>query len=395
MNKKTIRDYDYRGKRTLIRVDFNVPVDASGEITDDTRIRMALPTVRHLLDAGARLIVMTHFGRPKNGPEPKFALDIIARKFQELLGKPVRKMDQVVGPQVEKAVSELKDGEVILLENVRFEAGETKNDPELSIKLAAMGDMYVNDAFGSCHRAHCSTEGIAHHLPSAAGFLLEKEIEALATVIENPDRPFVAMIGGAKISSKIGVVKHLLGKADSIVIGGGMAFTFLKAQGISIGNSLCEDDQLEVARETMEAAKARGVNLILPDDAVAGSKFAADAEHRIVDINDIPDGWLGMDIGPRTIERISGILETAGTVVWNGPMGVFEMEAFSAGTFAIARKIAQVKARAVIGGGDSVAAINLSGVADKIYHISTGGGASLEMLEGITLPGIAAIADKQ
>jgi len=291
-------------------------------------------------------------------------------------------------------VAAMKDGDVILLENVRFEAGETKNNPELSKKMADLAEMYVNDAFGSCHRAHCSTAGVADHLPSAAGFLLEKEIEALATVIENPKRPFVAMIGGAKISSKIGVVKHLLSKADAIVIGGGMAFTFLKAQGIGIGASLCEDDQLSVASETLAAAKEKGVDFILPDDVVIGDKFQADADHRVVDINQIPDGWLGMDIGPKSVERIFAVLEKAGTIVWNGPMGVFEMEAFSQGTFAVARKIAEVSAKAVIGGGDSVAAINQSGVADKIYHISTGGGASLEMLEGITLPGIAAIADK-
>lgn len=394
MNKKTIRDYDYRGKRTLIRVDFNVPTDDAGNITDDTRITAALPTINHLVDSGARLIVMTHFGRPKNGPDPKYALDRIATRFSERLGRPVKKLDKVVGPEVEAAVAAMKDGDVVLLENVRFEPGETKDDPALTEKMAALAELYVNDAFGSSHRAHCSTHGVARALPSAAGFLLEKEIEALGAVVEAPEKPFTAMIGGAKVSSKIGVIKHLMNLADTIVIGGGMAFTFLKAQGLPIGKSLCEDDFLQVAKDAMAEAKRRNVRFILPSDVVIADAFENGANRRTVDAGDIPDGWIGMDIGPRTIAEIEADLDRAAMVVWNGPMGVFEMENFSQGTFAIAKKLATVKAKAVIGGGDSVAAVNQAGVADSIYHISTGGGASLEMLEGQELPGIAALTDR-
>lgn len=394
MNKKTIRDYDYRGKRTLVRVDFNVPTDDSGNITDDTRITAALPTIRYLMAAGARLIVMTHFGRPKNGPDPKYSLDKIAVRFSECLGKSVKKLDAVVGFSVEAAVAAMADGDVVLLENVRFEPGETRDDPALTAKMAALGDLYVNDAFGSSHRAHCSTHGVARVLPSAAGFLLEKEIEVLGDIVESPTKPFTAMIGGAKVSTKIAVIKNLLNLADTIVIGGGMAFTFLKAMGMSIGKSLCEDEFLGVAREAMEEARHRNVKFILPTDLVIADAFDNDANRKTVHAGAIPAGWIGMDIGPATIAEIEANLDKASTVVWNGPMGVFEMENFSHGTFAVARKLALVKAKTIIGGGDSVAAVNQAGVADSIYHISTGGGASLEMLEGQELPGIAALADR-
>jgi phosphoglycerate kinase len=336
---------------------------------------------------------MSHFGRPKNGPEDKFRLNAIGIRLQQLLGKEVNKLDHVIGPQVEKAVSEMKDRDIILLENVRFEPGETKNDPELSKKMASLGEIFVNDAFGSCHRAHCSTAGIAEYLPTAAGFLLHKEIEAFDLILENPERPFVAMIGGAKVSSKIGVIKKLMDLADVIIIGGGMAFTFYKALGYGIGSSLCEDEYIETAREAMDQAREKGIEFILPPDAVIADKFHEDSKTRIVDVREIPENWMGLDIGPESIEVIKKTLAQARTIVWNGPMGVFEIEKFSKGTFEIAAAVADSQARAIVGGGDSVAAVNKSGQADRIYHISTGGGASLEMLEGKELPGIAAVSD--
>jgi 3-phosphoglycerate kinase len=393
MAKKSVKDFDFSGKKTLLRVDFNVPVDKSGNITDDTRIASALPTIKYLIDNNARLIIMSHFGRPKNGPEDKFRLNAIGIRLQQLLGKEVNKLDHVIGPQVEKAVSEMKDRDIILLENVRFEPGETKNDPELSKKMASLGEIFVNDAFGSCHRAHCSTAGIAEYLPTAAGFLLHKEIEAFDLILENPERPFVAMIGGAKVSSKIGVIKKLMDLADVIIIGGGMAFTFYKALGYGIGSSLCEDEYIETAREAMDQAREKGIEFILPPDAVIADKFHEDSKTRIVDVREIPENWMGLDIGPESIEVIKKTLAQARTIVWNGPMGVFEIEKFSKGTFEIAAAVADSQARAIVGGGDSVAAVNKSGQADRIYHISTGGGASLEMLEGKELPGIAAVSD--
>lgn len=394
MNKKGLKDFNFSGKRTLVRVDFNVPVDKEGNITDATRIVMALPTIKYLVEKRAKVIVMSHFGRPKNGPEDKFKLNKIAEKFSELLGKKVKKLDKVIGPEVKGAVMAMNEGDVILLENVRFETGETKNNPKLSKELADLGELFVNDAFGSCHRAHCSTAGIAMHLPTAAGFLLEKEIEAFSSILTTPEKPFVAMIGGAKVSSKIGVIKTLLDLADTIIIGGGMAFTFYKALGYEIGNSLCEEDYLEVAKDAMEEANKKGVNLVLPPDVVIADKFSENSNIRTVDAQNITTGWLGLDIGEKSIRMITMLLSEAKTIVWNGPMGVFEMKKFSKGTFDVAEAVAASPAKAVVGGGDSVAAVNQSGVADRIYHISTGGGASLEMLEGKELPGIAAVDDK-
>ena len=390
MNKKTIRDVDVRGKRVLVRVDFNVPLDA-GAVTDDTRIRAALPTIQYLLDRDAIVILASHLGRPKGAPMPEFVMDPVARRLSELLGRPVRKLDDSAGPQVEAAVGEARPGDVLVLENTRFHPGETKNDPGYARQLAALAELYVNDAFGSAHRAHASTEGVAHYLPAVAGFLMEKEIEFLGGALSAPRRPFVAILGGAKISDKIGVIQNLLGQVESLLIGGGMANTFLKAQGYHVGESLVEDGSLEVARDLLAQA---GDRLVLPVDAVVADRFDADALSQIIPVGDVPSGWRILDVGPRTLELFRKRLEGARTVVWNGPMGVFEFPRFARGTEAVAQMLAALPdAVTIVGGGDSVAAIQDAGLDGKMSHISTGGGASLEFLEGRTLPGVAALLD--
>jgi phosphoglycerate kinase len=388
--KKTIRDIDIKGKKVLVRVDFNVPLNETG-VGDDTRIRAALPTIQYLLDGGAAVILCSHLGRPKGGPDPKYSLRPVAEHLSSLIRRPIKFSSDCIGPVAKEAAEELKPGEVLMLENTRFHAEEEKNDVEMARQLASLADLYVNDAFGTAHRAHASTEGVTHFLPAVAGFLLEKEIKYLGQVIANPQRPFVAIMGGAKISDKIGVIKNLLTRADAILIGGGMANTFMKAQGLAVADSLVEDDSLEIARALFEEA---GGKIHLPVDMVVANQFAADAESKTLKVQDVPDGWRILDIGPETVKAFRAIIATARTVVWNGPMGVFEFPKFAEGTFGVAKAVADSAAVSVIGGGESVAAIQQSGLADKITHISTGGGASLEMLEGLELPGVAALLDK-
>jgi phosphoglycerate kinase len=389
-NKKTIEDIDVSGKKVLVRVDFNVPVK-EGQVGDDTRIRAALPTIQYLLDKGAAVILMSHLGRPKGEPNPKYTLRPVAEHLGKKLGKEVKFAPAAVGSEAEQAAAGLQPGEVLLLENTRYYAGEEKNDAELSRQLAALGDVYVNDAFGTAHRAHSSTEGVAKHLPAVAGYLMEKEIRYLGEAVANPERPFVAILGGAKISDKIGVIRNLLEKADQILIGGGMANTFFKAQGYPVADSLVQDDALETARQLLEEG---GTKLRLPVDVVIADKFEEGAESKVIPMGPVPDGWRILDIGPETIENYKKVIADAKTVVWNGPMGVFEFPAFAKGTFAIAEAVATSDAVSIVGGGESVAAVQESGMADKITHISTGGGASLEMLEGLELPGLAALQDK-
>ena len=389
-NKKTVKDIDVKGKKVLVRVDFNVPLKDNG-VGDDTRIRAALPTIEYLLEKGAAVILCSHLGRPKGGPDPKYSMRPVADYLSGLLKKPVAFAADCIGPEAEKAAKDLKPGEVLLLENTRFHPEEEKNDMDMAKQLASLADIFVNDAFGTAHRAHASTEGVTHFLPSVAGFLLEKEIKYLGQAIADPKRPFVAIMGGSKISDKIGVIKNLLTKADSILIGGGMANTFFKAQGYPVADSLVEDDALETAKELL---KLGGQKLRLPVDVVLGDKFDAEAAVKTMPVGAIPDGWRILDIGPETVKAYGKVVEAAGTVVWNGPMGVFEFPKFAVGTFGVAKAIAASKAVSIIGGGDSVAAIQESGLADQITHISTGGGASLEMLEGLELPGVAALMDK-
>ncbi len=389
-NKKTVRDIDVKGKKVFVRVDFNVPVK-DGVVGDDTRIRAALPTIQYLLDHGAAVILASHLGRPKGGPDPKYSLKPVADYLANLLGKPVAFAEDCIGPAAEAAAAALKPGEVLVLENTRFHPEEEKNDEGMSRALAKLADVYVNDAFGTAHRAHASTAGIAAFLPAVAGFLLEKEIKYLGQAIDDPKRPFVAILGGAKISDKIGVIKNLLKKADTILIGGGMANTFFKAQGYPMGDSLVEEEALETARELLAEGKDK---IRLPVDVVIADKFDAEAESRVMPVGPVPEGWRILDIGPETVAAYAKVISGAGTVVWNGPMGVFEFPRFAEGTFGIAKAVASSGAISVIGGGESVAAINQSGLADKITHISTGGGASLEMLEGLELPGVAALLDK-
>ncbi len=393
LNKKGLRDIDVRGKRVLCRVDFNVPME-HGAITDDTRIRAALPTIQYLTDQGARVILASHLGRPKGKPEDKYRLDAVGRHLAELLGQPVTKLDDCLGEGVRSAIAEIGDGDVVLLENVRFYPGEEKNDPEMAKELASLADIFVNDAFGAAHRAHASTEGVAHFLPAVAGFLLEKEIRFLGQVVQNPDRPFAAVIGGAKVSDKIGVIENLIEKVDFLIIGGGMANTFLRAWGYQTGQSLVEEDKVGLAGELLQKAAARGVKLILPADLIVADEFKADANKKVVGAGAIPEGWMALDIGPKSVGEFSRALAAAKTVVWNGPMGVFEMPAFAEGTMGVARAMAGVKGTTVVGGGDSVAALEASGLAASMTHISTGGGASLEFLEGKELPGIASLQDK-
>jgi len=389
-NKKTVEDIDVKGKKVLVRVDFNVPLKDSG-VGDDTRIRAALPTIEYLLKNGAAVILCSHLGRPKAGPDPKYSLKPVADYLAGLLKKPVAFASDCIGPEAEKAAKALKPGDVLVLENTRFHPEEEKNDMGMAKQLASLADIFVNDAFGTAHRAHASTEGVTHFLPSVAGFLLEKEIKYLGQAIADPKRPFVAIMGGSKISDKIGVIKNLLTKADTILIGGGMANTFFKAQGYPVADSLVEDDALETAKDLL---KIGGQKLRLPVDVVLGDKFDADAAVKTIPVGPIPDGWRILDVGPETVKAYGKVIEAAGTVVWNGPMGVFEFPKFAVGTFGIAKAIAASKAVSIIGGGDSVAAIQESGLADQITHISTGGGASLEMLEGLELPGVAALLDK-
>ena len=387
----TIREADLKNKRVLIRVDFNVPLK-DGKVTDATRIVAALPTIKYILDQpGASLVVMSHFGRPKGKKNPDFSMIPVGKKFEELLGRPVKVASDVIGPEVKKEVEALKPGEVLLLENCRFYPDEEENNPSFAKELASFGDIYVNDAFGTAHRAHASTEGVAHYLPAYAGFLIEKEVKFMAPLLENPEKPFVAIIGGSKVSSKISVLESLVKTCNTIVIGGGMAYTFLKVQGHAIGKSLVEDDFLDTAKNFLAAAKAKKVNVILPVDHVCADNFAEDAKPVNVDSVDIPENLMGMDIGPKTTKLIVDALSDAKSVVWNGPMGVFEFAAFAKGTEAVAKAMAASKAITVVGGGDSVAAINKFGLADKISHVSTGGGASLEFLEGKVLPGIKAL----
>lgn len=394
-NKKTVTDVDVRGKRVLLRCDFNVPQDKqTGEITSDKRIVASLPTISYLLENGARVIACSHLGKPKGEVVPNLSLAPVAKRLSELLGKPVAFATDVAGEDSFKKALALKDGEIMLIENVRFEKGETKNDPGFAKKLAGLGEIYVSDAFGSVHRAHASTVGVADYLPAYAGFLVEKELSIMGKALENPQRPFVAILGGAKVSDKIGVITNLIDKADTIIIGGGMAYTFFKAMGRGIGTSLLEEDKVELAGQIMQKALDKGVMFLLPVDTAIGDRFAPDCEKLIVDSTMIPDGWMGMDIGGNTVNLFREAISKAGTVVWNGPMGVFEFPAFAEGTKAIAEALAESDAVTIVGGGDSAAAVEQMGFADRITHISTGGGASLEFLEGIELPGVACLLDK-
>jgi phosphoglycerate kinase len=396
MNKFTVRDIDFNGARALVRVDFNVPIK-NGKITDDTRIRATLPTIKYLLESHARVILMSHLGKAKGAPDPQFSLKPAADRLAELLpGVTVKFAPDCVGDQVKPLVDSLNVGEILLLENLRFHKGEEGNDPEFAKKLAAWGDIFVNDAFGTAHRAHASTEGVTNFLkPALAGFLMEKEIAIIGKALSNPERPFYALIGGAKVSSKIDVLENLLKIVDKLVIGGGMAFTFLKAQGIAVGKSLVEDDKLEVAKEILKKAKELNKEIILPTDAVIAAEMKEESPEKIVDINSIPSDMAGYDIGPKSIEYFKSVLKDAKTIIWNGPMGVFEVAKFAKGTFEVAKLLAGMKATTIVGGGDSVAAVEKAGVADKMTHVSTGGGASLEFMEGKVLPGVAALTEKQ
>ena len=394
-HKKTVKDIDVAGKKVLLRCDFNVPQDkTTGAITDDKRIVATLPTIKYLLEQNAAVIACSHLGKPKEGPDPKFSLAPVAKRLSELLGKPVIMAADVVGPDAAAKAAALKNGEIMLLENTRFEKGETKNDPELARKLADMAQVYVSDAFGSVHRAHASTAGVAAYLPAVSGFLIAKELEIMGGALADPKRPLVAILGGAKVSSKIGVINNLLDIADTIIVGGGMTYTFIKAMGGTVGTSLLEDDWLDYCKEMMAKAKEKGVKLLLPVDTVCADAFSADAKPELVDTMKIPDGRMGMDIGPKTIQQFSDAVKDAGTVIWNGPMGVFEFPAFAEGTRAIAKALAATHAITIVGGGDSAAAVAQLGYADQMTHISTGGGASLEFLEGKELPGVACLLDQ-
>ncbi len=393
LNKKSIEDIDVKGKKVLVRCDFNVKME-NGVITSDKRIVASLPTINYLLEHGAKLILCSHLGRPKGEFKPEFSLAPVAARLGELLGKEVKMAKDVVGESAQALAADLKEGEVLLLENVRFHAEETKNDAEFSKALASLAEIYVNDAFGSAHRAHSSTTGVADYLPAVGGYLIRKELEYIGGALENPKRPLVAILGGAKVSDKIGVITNLMEKVDTLIVGGGMAYTFFAAQGHTVGTSICEEDKIDMAKEMMETAKAKGVNFLIPIDNRVGLEYNENTEHMIVDSDDIPDGWMGLDIGPKTEELFANAIKGAGTVIWNGPMGVSEWKNFASGTIAVATAIAESGAISIVGGGDSAAAVQKLGFADKMSHISTGGGASLEFLEGKDLPGVVALNDK-
>ena len=393
LNKKTVEDIAVKGKRVLVRCDFNVPLDGS-TITDDKRIVGALPTIKYLVSQGARVILCSHLGRPKGEFNMKYTLAPVAARLSELLGQNVVLASDVIGEDAKSKAAALKDGEVMLLENVRFHKEEEKNDPEFAKQLASLAEIYVNDAFGTAHRAHASTAGVADYLPAVCGYLIQKEIDIMGGALSNPTRPFVAILGGAKVSDTIGVINNLIDKVDAIIVGGGMAYTFAKAFGGKIGTSLCEEDKLDLARELVEKAKKNNVEFLLPTDTVCAKEFNNDSEQKVFPTDAIEDGWMGLDIGDKTIEAFTARIKGAGTVIWNGPMGVFEFDNFAKGTKAIAKAVAESGAISIIGGGDSAAAVEKLGFADKITHISTGGGASLEFLEGIELPGIACLQDK-
>ena len=395
MNKKTIRDIDLKGKKVFVRCDFNVPLDENGNITDNRRIVAALPTIKYLLDQNCKIILASHLGRPRGEVNPKFSLKPVATELSKLIGKEVKLAKDVVGPSAKELTSNLKEGEIVLLENVRFDAREEKNDESLSKEFATMAEVFVNDAFGTAHRAHSSTAGVAEFLPAVSGFLIEKELEFLGSALENPQRPFVAILGGAKVSDKLGVIEALLEKVDKLIIGGGMAYTFFKSIGYSVGKSICELDKLDLAQGLINKAKERNVKLVLPIDNVIAKEIAPDAENKVIDSDNIPEDWEGLDIGPKTVELFKEELKDAKTIVWNGPVGFSEYEIFANGTRSIAQALAEKEdAVTIIGGGDSAAAIEKMGLSDKMTHISTGGGASLEFLEGKKLPGIECLLDK-
>lgn len=394
MNKKSVKDVDLKGKRVFCRVDFNVPMK-DGQITDETRIRAAIPTIQYLVEHGAKVLLASHLGRPKGQVVEEMRLTPVAKRLSELLGKDVKKADEAFGEAVQAEVAKMNDGDVMLLENVRFYPGEEKNDPELAKSFAELADLYVNDAFGAAHRAHASTEGIAHHLPAVSGLLMEKELDVLGKALSNPERPFTAIIGGAKVKDKIGVIDNLLEKVDNLIIGGGLAYTFIKAQGHEIGQSLLEEDKIELAKEFMQKAKEKGVNFYMPVDAVIADDFSEDANSKVVPIEEIPADWQALDIGPKTADLYSNVIQDSKLVIWNGPMGVFEMTKFAGGTRAVAEALAEANdTYSVIGGGDSAAAVEKFHLADRMSHISTGGGASLEFMEGKALPGVVALNDK-
>ena len=394
MNKKTVKDIDLKEKKVFVRCDFNVPMDENQNITDNTRIKAALPTIKYLLEQNCKIILASHLGRPKGEVKPEFSLKPVAKELSKLLGKDIIMANDVIGEDATSKAENLKEGEIMLLENVRFHREETDNDPEFAKKLASMAEIFVNDAFGTAHRAHASTTGIADYIPGVAGFLIEKELKFLGNAINNPERPFVAILGGAKVSDKIGVIDSLLDKVDTLMIGGGMAYTFFKAQGYNVGNSLCEVEKTDLALEEMKKAKAKGVKLLLPIDTKIGKEFKPDTESKTVAWTEIPDEWEGFDIGEKTIEMFKKELQNAKTVIWNGPLGLFEFDQFAIGTNEIAKTLADLDATTIIGGGDSAAAVTKAGLADKMTHISTGGGASLEFLEGKKLPGIECLQDK-
>lgn len=394
MDKKTVRDIEVSGKKVLVRVDFNVPMDDKGQITDDTRIQAALPTINYLLKQKAKVILVSHLGRPKGKVNPKYSLKTVAQHLAQVLGREVKFAPEAIGPETTAQVNSLQDGDILLLENIRFYEGEEKNDANLSKALAELAEVYVNDAFGTAHRAHASTAGVAEYLPAVAGFLMEKELVVMGKALAKPERPFMAILGGAKVSDKIGVIENLISKVDLLLIGGGMANTFLKAQGYEVGSSLLEEDKLGLAKELLTKAESKGVKIYLPEDAVIAEEVSPDVENQVVDVQEVlPEGKI-LDIGPKTAAKYAELIKTSKTVIWNGPMGVFEMAPFAQGTMAIAQAMAEVEGVTIIGGGDSVAAVEKAGVADRMTHISTGGGASLEFLEGKELPGVAALLDK-
>lgn len=396
MNKKTVKDIDLKGKKVFVRCDFNVPLDEQGNITDNRRIVGALPTIQYLLEQNCKIILSSHLGRPKGEFKKEFSLQPVAKELSRLLGKEVKLAEDVIGESAKALTTNMQEGEIVLLENVRFDAREEKNDESLSKELASMAEVFVNDAFGTAHRAHCSTTGIADYLPAVSGFLIEKELNFLGSSLENPKRPFVAILGGKKVSDKIGVIDRLLEKVDTLMIGGGMAYTFFKAMGYGVGDSICEEDKLDLARELMQKAKDKNVKLVLPIDNVIADEFSPDANSKIIDSDEIPEGWEGLDIGPKTAELFAKELKEAKTVIWNGPVGLSEYEKFANGTRKVAETLAELEdCTTIIGGGDSAAAIEKLGLSDKMTHISTGGGASLEFLEGKKLPGIECLLDKQ